>query len=501
MQALHHLIRSMSPSELRMFRASITTGAFRSEAETKTRKLFEYLKECKEAPGSEACCQEVYGNPKDKRFKMLKLRLKGKLLDSLLNDINIERQSAQLDEYDHAGIKIRKKLAQFHQLYYTKGNQPLTMQLLDEVISLSKKWEYYIGLVDGLRIKKLRTGFSKGEKEYNRLNEEIKFYEACYQYLNDALDMYYRLMMKSSFQGHQDGASIQEFYLQCISYLKNYHFKTNSANIGYYLGFFEIGYYQNEQDYNKAREVCMRLLQMLDKNPSANRKLRVGSTYLNLGQCDIWLNDYPSAVSHVRKAQDYFPSHGVNYAVAKEQEFLALLYGNNLKEAEQVSAELLRTTTAGAQGDFRLAKYEFYRANSLFKKKEFKEAMKILGRKHELSKDKIGWEIAIRVLTIMTQVELERYDEASLQIEGLRKHMDRHSKLKELRERDRLILKTLQEMEKNGYVSGQIKAGEAKLLEKLKSTDPKLRWEPVTPELVPFHEWMGARYKPKRGGS
>jgi len=498
MKALHHLIHSMSTSERRMFHTSLTSGSFRTGTETKTLQLFEILlKSSHEIPSNEDCSLRVYGKRGDKRFKMLKLRFKAKLLDSLLNDINIERQSIHLDEFDHAGIKIRKKFAQFQQLYYTKGGQPIVMQILEDVISLSKKWENYNSLAESLKFKKFLEGFSKGEKEFDRLNKEIAYYERCNQFLNTTTDLYYRFMMKYSFQGNQEKISIQEFCKKSITTLKKYYSETRSANIQYYLIFFELGYFQNEKDYAKARKVCTRLLSVLNDNPAGYRKLREGATYVNMGQCDIGLYDYTTAVVNIRKAQQYYPKQGGNYSLLKEQEFLALLYGNNISEAELAVFELLKTTTAEAEGDFRLAKYEFYYAVVLFKKSLYKASYKILSRKHELSKDKIGWEIAMRILTIMTLVELDRLDDAAQQTAGLRKHMERHSKMKELRERDKTILKALQAMEKNGYARSKINANEAKLLDKLKSVDSKLRWEPVTPELIPFNYWMEKRYKGK----
>lgn len=500
MEAIHSLLHSMSHSELRIFRASLTTGAYRANAETKAVKLLEFLLiNKKQVPNNKECSLHIYNKAGDKRFKMLKSRLRTKIFDSLLNDINIERQSASLDEFDYAAIKIRKKFAQFWQLYYSRGDRPFVKQLLNETISLSKKWEYYPGLTESLRLKKWLKGFRQGEKEFDFLNKEIAFYELCNQALNKAIDFYYRLIMKTNFSGIPDIPSIQKFLLKCIAELKMDYSMTHSANIGYYLKFLELAYFQNKEDYSRARGICEELIDIINNNKAAYRKQRIGGTYLNLGQCDIYLNDNKKAALNIRIAQKHFPKHSLNYSVLKEQEFLALFYGNNIKDGESVLFELQNSTTTEEQGSFRLAQYEFYHANILFKNGDHKSALKILNRKQEISKDKIGWDIAIRMLTVMSLVELEYFDEAAQHIESLRKHMDRHFKIKEsLKERDRLVLKVLQAMEKKGFVFEKMSANEIKILDKLGSKDKKYRWEPLTPELIPFHEWMEKKYEGRR---
>lgn len=500
MEAIHSLLHSMSRSELRIFRASLTTGAYRARTETKAVKLLEFLlKNKNQVPTNKECSLHIYNKAGDKRFKMLKSRLRTKIFDSLLNDINIERQSTSLDEFDYAAIKIRKKFAQFQQLYYSRGDRPFVKQLLNEIILLSKKWEYYPTLAESLKLKKWLKGFRQGEKEFDLLNKEIAFYELCNQALNKATDFYYRLIMKSNFSGIPDVPNIQKFLLKCIRELKMDYSMTDSANVGYYLKFLELAYFQNNENYSRAREICEELLSIINTNKAAYRKLRAGATYLNLGQCDMYLKDNKKAVLNIRRGQNYFAKHSLNYSVLKEQEFLALFYGNNIKEAEFGSVELLNSTTTEEQGSFRIAKYEFYHANILFKNGDHKSALKILNRKQEISKDKIGWDIAIRMLTIMSLIELEYFDEAAQHIESLRKHMDRHSKMKEsLKERDRLALKVLQAMEKQGFVFEKMSANEIKILDKLGSKDKKYRWEPLTPELIPFHEWMEKKYEGRR---
>ena len=496
MKNLYSLLHSLTRSEIRLLRISLISFAKRRQEETNTLKLLDFLLKKKEVPTIEEACKFIYGGESDLRFKMLKSRLKSKILDSLMHSINTEKKSFQTDHVQYAMVKIKKKVALHVQLSSSKGNHPYVKQLLNEIVFLCKEWEYYTPLAEALQYIKLRKGFRQGEKEFDELSQEIDFYENCDRAVRRANDLYYRLMMKSNFAGTPDIESIQRFINEALEQLKKDYEATQSANIAYFMMFLELAHSLNEKNYSKAKETCLRLIQLISSNKSIFRNQRIGTAYLNLGECEMHLRDYHMTIQNIQLAQEYFPKQSLNYFIAKEDELLAYFYANSIKKAAAISDELLKKVPYEA-GAFRLAQYEFFKANILFIKDDYKEALKILNKKHEISKDKIGWDIAIRILTIMTLIELARYDEASLQIEGLRKHFERQSKMSEIRERDSLILKTLVYIDKQGFTFNKLGLQNSKRLELLKSVNKKYCWEPLTPELIPFHSWAEKKYAEK----
>lgn len=495
MEDLHSLLNSLKRKEIQVLRASLTCYASRIEPETKALKLFEFLlKNNSRVPSASACSLEVYNNKDDKRLKILKTRLKSKILDSLTLDVNIERKGV-FNELDHASIKVKKKLTQFHLLYRTRGNHPFALQLLDEVINFSKKFELYESVTEGLKFKKYFSGFCKGIKDFNKINKEIAFYEYCDLAKYKGSDYYYRLILRTDFYGKPDNKKMQEQLKESIIELNKDYKYTRSANVGYYLKLLELAYFFSNNNYLTAREVCLELLDIVKNNKSIFRKQRIGVAHANLSKCYIHIGDYRKAISNTHDGQKYFPQQSVNYPVLKEQEFFALFYNNQLEKAEAAVNKLLKISSK-QQGDFRVAKFQFYKANILFKKGNYRKALEILSRNQEISKDKTGWGIAIHILIIISLIELGRNDEAALHVEGLRRHMDRHSK-KEVkkgdRERDLLILIMLQHLEKEGFVFNKMNSRIINTLELLSGNSKKYVWECLTPELIPFHEWYASK--------
>lgn len=493
MENLHLLLNSLSRAQLRLLRKFLTCFSSRGEGDAKTLHLLELLLETSTSPVLESCSRQLYNAEPDTRILKLKSRLKSKVLDALLLDINLEHRGL-FDKKELATIKIRKKLAQYSYLSYKFGDKPIVKQLIDEVIQLSKKFEHYSGVIEGLKFKKYYKGFRIGEKEFHAINKELEFYEACSKAVGKAADYYYLKMMKGNFKGNVDQRESQNFLRECIADLKKEYEYTRSATVGFYLKYLEQFYHENNSNFEAAREACLQQLSIVNKHPAVYRKQRVGIIYDNIAQFDILLSDYKRAVNNALAAQKHFLKKSVNYFISKEIEFEALFYAEEFQKAKTVSATLVNAV-ASQSGDFRSAKYRFFRANVLFMLGEYREALKLLSERLELSKDKSGWEIAIRVLMIMNHLELERYDYVSQLVEGLRRHMDRHGKQTEMRERDRTIIKVMQKMVIRGFDPGQISEKELNLLRQLASKDGKQKWEPLTPELIPFHEWAARKYR------
>lgn len=493
MKNLHSLIHNLQASEIEIVRASLKSYYSKEESDFKTLKLFDFLLSSKKiAPDSNACSMHVYGKPKDNTIDKLASRLKAKVLDALTLDVNIERKGV-MDDLDASAVKVKKRMMQFLFLYRSRGNHPLVISLLDDVIAYSKQYELYDTIVESLKFKKYFKGFTRGLDDFNKLNDDINFFQHCANAVDKANDFYYRLIIRSDFHGNIDKRQRQKQLQESISDLSKEYKFTGSAAVGYYLKLLELAYLHDVEDMHKARAVCLELLDIVKGNKAVYRKQRIGFTYGHLVQCDVYLANYEDAIKNAKAVLDYTPVKGVNFAVAKELEFNALFYGNRLQEASK-TLETLLTVTPSQQGDFRVAKFRFYYANVLFKQGNFKGALKELLQNAQLSKDKIGWEIAIRVLTIMTYIELDGMDEAEKQVDSLRKHMDRHESPTDIRSRDQVILKYLKRLLKRGFVFGKPTPDDTKLLELLSSDQKKYKWEPFSPELIPFHQWLMQKY-------
>ena len=131
----------------------------------------------------------------------------------------------------------------------------------------------------------------------------------------------------------------------------------------------------------------------------------------------------------------------------------------------------------------------------LLLKKQHKEAHRILQDTKEIERDKEGWNLGIRILSIINQLEGEKLDIVDLNIESLRKHIDRTIKMKAVRKRDVIILRLLAKLSRQGFNFKAVWKKNLKYFEMLASDDPEYRWEMKSPEMIIFHKWFEAKAK------
>jgi hypothetical protein len=411
----------------------------------------------------------------------------------LLLDSGTEKREIGQDELDRYVVLIRRKVALFHILLSKTGNSALLVSEMEEIIRLSKKYELYSSLIEQLKFKKWLRSIREGEKVLYELNKEIEFYVRCNNALNKATDCYYIAMIRSNFKSSADKRLFQKFLRESIALLKEECKVTGSAIVSYYTKQLELMYHESLDNVKVTHDVCIELLKIVTTNKSVFRKQRVAIVYDHLASCDIRLGDFDLAVKNSLAAQKNFIRYSANYYTSVEYEFLARFYDEDLERSKSLSQILLKSAK-NEMGDFRYAKYLFYQANVLCMQKKFKEANRVLNYKLQLSKDKQGWDLSIRILKIRILVELDRYDEASSQVSSLLKHVERSFSKDELKPREKLIIKTLRMLEHEGFSSIRILPKIEKACVHL-SDHSIYPWEPISSELIPFEKWLSDKYK------
>jgi hypothetical protein len=154
MEELYSLIQCLTSAEWHSLQNYLTCFSSHSPAGLKQLQLANTLREPDLCPVTHEVCKTIYASPKDTRLDALKSALKEKVLDFLLTDISADKQS-ELDKLDQAYIKINKLSAQYRQLLYSKRRSSLLYDLLNELINLSKEYEYFSVIVEFLHKKRV----------------------------------------------------------------------------------------------------------------------------------------------------------------------------------------------------------------------------------------------------------------------------------------------------------------------------------------------------------
>ncbi|MFN8715094.1 MAG: tetratricopeptide repeat protein [Bacteroidota bacterium] len=486
---LHHLLHALNRQQIKVLKKYLVGFTTRNESETKMLELAKLLLDRKQGPPDlDYCSKVIYQAPRDSRIDKLKTRLYNKVLDSLAIDINIQRDEYE-DEIHPISIKLKKKSTILQIIRFTPLRETLGLELLNDIITIAKKYELYYILLDHLQQLKLLKSWREGPKAFYKYQEEIEYYEKCNKASLKAQDNYYKMITNAGFSANKNIDKQSEILLQYVSESKYDYHQTNSPNVGYYLRLFEIAYYQSVFDYEKAKNAGIAMLSLIENNISVYRKSRMGFAWGNISECDIYLGNYPDALISARKSLEFIAPYSADYYVNKQLELDIQLLNGDLENAQQILQELLKTNRL-KQGDFRIAKFAYYEACVHFRLGHFKECSRQLSLKYELSKDKLGWEIAIRILRIMTMIELNRHDEAQPMVGNLQKHIERNARKADVNERDRLVLKLFRELDKGGFRFDSLSKATRDILAKLSETDKPWSWKPLSPELIPVHTWL-----------
>lgn len=498
MEDLFSLIQCLTTAEWESLQRYLTCFSTHNPAELKQLSLAKLLREAEECPTDKRCCIRIYGVGSDARFDVLKSWLKEKTLDFLLTDISCNKKQ-ELDEADAAIIRIKKKSAQFQQLYYSKRRLHFLQGLLEEIISLSKEYEQHSLTSEHLRLKKALIGFKMSKSEFTKITKELNQSLNLGILINNAEHYYHELIVLTEFSGKTDKKKLFSFFEKAIPEVEGYYAETKSALIKYQLKFLELGYYQLCENHPKARSICLELLDVVRNNKSVYRRQRIGVVYDNLSRCEYYLGHYKQAAEWAREAQKHFNAGSENFCIALEQEFYALFAMERYEEAEAIANKMLSSATRKELGGFRYAKYNVLLANALFKLRRFNEALHILSQEMEISKDKAGWETGARTLKIMTLIEMLKLDEASLAVLSLKQFFKRADKKTPISLRDKKILNLLLVAERAGFMFSTLNGNTDKYFDALTSSEENLRWEPFTHELIPFHQWFADKMPARHG--
>ncbi len=426
-------------------------------------------------------------------MRMVAHRLKEKIGESLLLDINVNRDGSYEDIFK-AKVDVCKK-KQVSEIYRSRGLDAEKEQLYGKIISVSKKYELYPELIEALLLKQEHISLTKGRKQFEAIEEDLAEAEKCRVAAINAKKAYYRTIQQYAFEGHNRNTPSEEYLSELeqeITRLKNDFQSTGSANVGYYLYMLQIEYYQVQKNHKKASEFCLHTVEIVRNTPAIYHKRRLGLSYLNLCQNEIFNHYFDYARGFVVEAKKCFIQGSANYNLALELEFYAYFYDEKLDLAEQALEHLIYDPEL-EQSEFRLAWRHYLLACVNFAQNQYKVATDHLNETKALNKDRVGWNLGVRTLAIMTAIEQEHFDHADSMIISMQQFIKQALKGEALRKRDEHILNLLIELRKNSYDFEAAVAKKTNLLPALKSENPDFCWYVQSPELIVFHTWFESK--------
>ncbi len=493
MERLHHLLHALDPQQVKVLK-NYLTGFSTRDGNTKLWELAALvLSDKNKIPGEKARSKKaIYKTKNAERKNRLKNRLYIKVLDSLLIDINTDRDIYE-DEAHPIQVRLRKKMILYDLFKFTPLKLTVGMELLNDIISAAKEYEFHSILLEAMYIYKGNYGFRKGTEFFNKVSKEITYYEKCNQYAQRARDLYLELSLYSTFETKADKNKLEEFLQKSIAELRQYSLETNVKSVGYFLKTFELTHLQFNKKNIEAREIAISMIEFLKKNRAVGRKARFGIAYGTIAEIEMRIGDYDSAMKYLYKGREYFSGSAMNLAISKTIETDILFLKGDYQKAKEMATSLANDHSK-VTGDFRRDIMLYYKASCHFMLGEYREAARLFNLKFQLTRDKLGWEVNIRFMRILAMLELNRPDEATMMVENVYQHIRHYKQIKYLNERDQMLLKLFRELAMEGFGFGTPNHKIYHLLLQLQEAEKPHSWEVLSPELIPIHNWVIKKY-------
>ncbi len=490
-------IRSLNKTEIKSVQdyLKIISELSSSEVEdVRQVKLFNYLIDKKNDIENEELIATLVGT---KNISSLK----NELIEKISEALTLNRHIHKNDDFNEQFVikyKLKKNLL-FLNIIGRPNIKSRTLYittLCSNIVNTAKKNEFFDVLIEVLTFQKFYYGIRSSKEEFDKINKEMEFYNKCYDSVFNAADCYHSIILNNDLIKTYSNESRLEYVNKSIKQIEKDYKLTKSYQVLYYLQILKFAYFEEIRDYKKAIKECEKLIDILKENRIIYTKERLSYANENLARYFAFEGNYKKAIKTVELAQDSYNENSFMYLISKESEFYLLFYNQDFEKA-LVATNFMIAHELSDSGKFRRDKFIFYKACVYFSQNKIKESSELIRSSLEIEKDKSGWNVQLRLLSIMIFIEQDKIDEISFAIDSLRKYIERAASDSEIeiRERDKVILILLREWEKAGFTANISKTKIPSILIQLDEKEKPHSWAHFGNELIPFHTWLKNKLK------
>jgi len=433
----------------------------------------------------------LFQDKQEATFNQLINRLYSRAMESLVLSINTGNREIYSEAYE-VRFDLRTKLSVVES-FFIKGLHANAHKLLYFILSKSREFEIYDVYIEAnykLLIANAQLG---NEEKIVSIQNEISTAQKIQQYILDA-----RLVFNVDIANEE-----WELYGKNIDYINEKRvlfekriLKVNSPTLCYWKNLIDVNYYEYLEDDETGLNLALEQLNLLESNKCLKTPFRLGIAYLHIAHNLMLQFQFEEAASCSKRSMELFGEKSVtNRQVGIEYLFQAYFHSRNYGEAYGLINKSLgdgsdRVITK------RYAKRHYYRACIYFLRKQYKLCLRDLAETVVLDKDKRGWNLNIRILTILAQIELHEYAQAETNIENLYKRINLLEKSVDLVARYKLITQVLQKLRRFNFSYKDAQTALEPLLELLTSNDPAYKLRILKPELIDITRWYTSKISP-----
>ncbi|MCU0432703.1 MAG: hypothetical protein MUC87_04550 [Bacteroidia bacterium] len=479
----------MHPEERTTFRNYLTSFDSRGEKfNSKSVKLLDVLAERPDLPPDSDVEFFLYGKRATMAYSRLLIRFRDKLLEALLLDVNVKREGNYGDYYRYL-FEARKKLC-YAQIVAGRGLEDVANFLCDSVCETGEKFELYEEWLLALRLKmQFAAVVQQDNTVFNRLMHRYEKTERAHRAAFDAYCTYNKWINRIESKAYINAYDPE--LAADVERLRDHAQKVSSDHVNFYWLYLDAARNQFNRNYRTARRCLEKQLTLVENSKALYNDSRLGTVLLNLADNEIYLHRFDRTVDYCQRAMALQHLESFNAGQCMECEFYGHFYSQRFGQARMILQQLLATET-GRRNTFRRGKRQYLLANILFLQGMYREANDLLLALNAIETDSEGWNVGLRVLLIITDIERTLHELAGKRIESTRKHLRKLEQQDKLHPRDRIIYEILRQLDANSYDFKTTYQQMPDEFELLKSNKRGYRWEVKTPEMIVFHEWFFA---------
>lgn len=416
-------------------------------------KLYEGLENGKITDDESAAKYLYNSNEKDAKFRKLKSRFKTKILKSiLLFDVDEISNSETVKAYYECltyfqVIEVLVKLTGTSKLVYELIKDDYPKALKYNFTDILRSYSYYLLSYYGL----------KGDKK-SFIEEEVKYLK----YIDisskelKAKYIYYKVIVD-----FERSVPITEELMISVKNnldeLHSYRRELSNPEIDFFYFYLAFLYYNNNNELDSLLNVCSEAESILTQNPQAVTNVRKLAILINRMKAFLYMRQFNKGLAILNKSNDIIiPLTSYNWYILKETEFKLYFQDNKIEEAYKVYEQVLANPSFKRQVAELTEKWKIYHAYLVFmdnylNKGDYKfNLAKFLNDVPVNSKDKSGFNFAIRVIEILFHAARKDYNLIFAKMDALRVYRSRYLNDNTYK-RNHLFLSVLLKAEKSGF--------------------------------------------------
>ncbi len=481
LKVLKIVVNKLTKEEMKiLFKSLSYNNKIENAQREKSLKLIKFLLSIDEISSKEVQFF-LYGKSNYSAFNKLINRLKQKIYEIIIlsNSIN----SNNFSNRNKVNLDLRKKLLQAD-ILQLKGLRKNILPLYNYIILNSNKYELYDILVQALNSKQRLLSVNSKFKIFQEIRNEILLAENRLVLFKESTNIYNEISHKIS--NNNNYLSYKDNLVASIIKLRKNYYSSKSPTVGFYYYTLKAELHEKEFQYTKSKDSLENAKNILLNNESAYTINRYGTTILNLSNNSIFLYKFNESVNLAIEAKKHFKNLPFTLLIVNEILFYSYFYKNEFEDCNFI----LNEYGLNSDNDLIKSKFYYYQSCVFFVSNNFQKSIDGLLNNKGVEKDKEGWNINIRILTILNRIELEQFESVDLQVQNLDRYIKRISRNKVVLPRYILILRILTKLIQENYNYKKVFDKRIKYFNLLESDDVLFRWQVKSPELIVFHGWF-----------